>query len=230
MPRRPDPFLVRVKRLFSRLGAVILLLSAINLRAAPNDRPADPGKICAWRSEAIRLEPTNAETYGARGKAWLEQTNYDQALADWNHLAGRGPEEEAVFTCYRADFYARQGQYAKALNEYQKAIELQSTNSSDACASLALFLAACPDPTCRDGAKALAIAQKAFEREKFNMGVICEVGLAAAYAETGDFAKAAEAQKEAIEGWKFEHWSDAGLADMRERLALYQKNSLAIAC
>jgi len=55
--------------------------------------------------------------------------------------------------------------------------------------------AASPDPQCRNGDLAVKFAKKAVEMKKDAKGLLA---LAAAYAESGDFAKAATVQKQAI--------------------------------
>lgn len=63
------------------------------------------------------------------------------------------------------------------------------------CNSMAWFLATSNDPSYRDGSLAVQLAQKASSQLKnaFTVGT-----LAAAYAETGDYAKAVSTQEEAI--------------------------------
>jgi hypothetical protein len=83
----------------------------------------------------------------------------------------------------------------------------------------ALFRAACPEAKYRDGAKALAMAKLAVEKTGKLAAWREFAALAAAYAETGDFDAAVDAQKKAL--------ADATLDKhdrerMEKRLALYQ--------
>lgn len=54
---------------------------------------------------------------------------------------------------------------------------------------LAWLLATCPQPEVRDGARAVELARRACELDRWNSAAIIDT-LAAAYAETGDFAEA----------------------------------------
>jgi tetratricopeptide (TPR) repeat protein len=85
---------------------------------------------------------------------------------------------------------------------------------------LAWFLAACPDPKFRNGTNAVVYAEKAVaatNRKNFS----CLDTLAAAYAETGQFAKAIRIAKEAL---ALPH-HDADESAVTSRLKLYESNS-----
>jgi tetratricopeptide (TPR) repeat protein len=83
----------------------------------------------------------------------------------------------------------------------------------------AWLLATCPEEKIRDGKTAIAAAQKAGELREWK--AITDIkSLAAAYAETGDFEKAIEWQKKAIEMAQGE--SKSGEEEM---LKLYEAKS-----
>jgi tetratricopeptide (TPR) repeat protein len=171
-----------------------------------------------------------AEEEAKRGELAAKEAALDQALADWNHLMSMDPRSEPLLLCLRGDFYARNNQYAKALADYREAVELQPTHK-DPLISLAWFLATCPDPAFRNGTQALAAAKKArdlgqhYDSPPFDGGDLS--GLAAAYAETGDFVQAVKFQKQALQlmvmGLESGEYNGAFVTEMQDRLTLYEQ-------
>jgi len=92
-----------------------------------------------------------------------------------------------------------------------------------ACNSLAWQFATCPDPQARDGASAIAAAEKAVaDTKKTNAKYpIYADTLAAAYAEAGNFEKAVAVEKEAIALLT----DTKAIADYTTRLRLYETNT-----
>lgn len=95
--------------------------------------------------------------------------------------------------------------YPNARECYDKAVSIQ--DDSPYCLSCrAIFLATCPDAGFRDGQMALSDARRAMELVKGTARMTISgkryrhyfQALAAAYAETGDFARAIESQQEAL--------------------------------
>jgi WD40 repeat protein/serine/threonine protein kinase len=85
----------------------------------------------------------------------------------------------------------------RSLKLYCETVEPHATNDADALRRLAWIRAACRYPEVRDGRKAVAFAEQSVALNgRKNAGLISI--LAAAYAETGNFSKAIELQKEAM--------------------------------
>ena len=161
-----------------------------------------------------------AEEEAKRGELAAKEAALDKALADWNHLISM----DVHLLCERGGFYARNNQYAKALADYRKAVELQPT-SKYTLLEKAWFLATCPDPGYRDGPQALAAANKAitmglgYDSEWFDLSC-----LAAAYAETGDFAQAVKFQKQALQKLGEEDKQNGALiSETQDWLTLYER-------
>jgi tetratricopeptide (TPR) repeat protein len=83
---------------------------------------------------------------------------------------------------------------------------------------LAWALATCPEASLRDGKRAIALAAAACERDQWKEPSLIAT-LAAAYAESGDFARAVAMQNDAIDNLPV---GDFKLKAFRERLQLYQ--------
>ena len=85
----------------------------------------------------------------------------------------------------------------RSLKLYCEAVEPHATNNADALRRVAWVRATCRYPEVRDGHQAVACAEQAVALNgRSNTGLL--VILAAAYAEAGNFDKAIETQKEAM--------------------------------
>ena len=151
-------------------------------------------KAIADYNEAIRLDPNNATAYSNRGIAWSKKKEYDKAIADYDESIRLEPKY--AFAYYtRADAWRDKKEYDKAIADYNEVIRLDPKDESG-YNRRAWIWATCPDDEYRDGKKAVESATRACEltdwKDVYKLGT-----LAAAYAETGDFAKAVEWQEKA---------------------------------
>ncbi len=177
----------------------------------------DYDKAISDYTNAIELDPKLADAYVnrglayARGKGW-----YDRAISDSTKAIELNPRDALPYN-NRGLAYKGKGQYDRAISDYNKTIEL---NPRDAWTynNLSWLLSTCPDSRYRNGAKALALAQKAVELRKasFTIGA-----LAAAYAEVGNFEEAIKAQERAISLLKI-NADTKELAKAREHLECYK--------
>jgi tetratricopeptide (TPR) repeat protein len=162
--------------------------------------------------EAIRYDPMFAAAYLGRATVYLNRKDYQPAIRDLDTAIGLTPKYAAALT-KRAEAWAARGNPRKALTDLDDAIAADPKFGL-AYREKAWILATCPDDTIRNG-KAARLAQ---ERTKDAGGETWEA-LAAALAETGDFAAAVEWQKKAIADAGYV--SEAGNA-VRERLKVYE--------
>jgi WD40 repeat protein len=116
----------------------------------------------------------------------------------------------------------RANHVAEATAYGEQEVEAGETDAPDAANynSLAWTLATDPDSLRRDGQKAVRLAEKAVATTHRRNASYLDT-LAAAHAETGQFAKAISIQQEAIALAQ----SEQGKRDLASRLKLYEKNS-----
>jgi tetratricopeptide (TPR) repeat protein len=167
-------------------------------------------------AEAIRLKPRAASWYGNRGLIYVEAKKLDEAIADFTTAIDLTGSE--IGYRYRGMAYSRKKDFAKAADDYAKAVELDP-ESALGQNQLAWVLATAPDDKVRDGKRAVEAAKKACELTDHKNGGYLDT-LAAAYAESGQFGEAVEWQEKALKV------GDIPVKDLdgaRKRLELYKQ-------
>jgi tetratricopeptide (TPR) repeat protein len=69
------------------------------------------------------LDPTSAEAYNTRGRAWHCKSDYDKAIADCSHALALDPRLAEAYA-YRGDVRAEKGEYDKALADCNQALAI----------------------------------------------------------------------------------------------------------
>jgi tetratricopeptide (TPR) repeat protein len=145
--------------------------------------------------KVLELEPTFTEARYNLALSFFQMGRLDEAISQCRRVVEQQPGFVPAYNTL-GDALRRKGMAAAAIANYQKAVELQPQFTS-AELSLAWMLATWPEPGIRDGARALALAQKACQSSPGQDPQALRV-LAAAYAETGRFADALAAAKQAL--------------------------------
>ncbi|MBI3862951.1 MAG: tetratricopeptide repeat protein [Planctomycetia bacterium] len=147
-------------------------------------------------TEAIRNDSVQPSYYNDRGYVWAEKGDHDKAIADYNEAIRLGPGE-AIRFANRGTAWNAKREFEKAIADYNEVIRLDP-KFPNVRRSLALILAACPNPEIRDGKRAIEHATAACQSAAWaDAGDI--FALAAAYAEAGDFKNAVMWQKYAVD-------------------------------
>jgi tetratricopeptide (TPR) repeat protein/serine/threonine protein kinase len=122
---------------------------------------------------------------------------YANALNSYRQLPVTGTPDDAYVFWGLGGSYGGLKQYEAAIESYQLSIKADP-NYTPAYSKLAFLYGTCPETAYRHGRKAVELARKACELTN-NEGDVCIAVLAAAYAEAGDFSRAVECQKRAME-------------------------------
>ncbi len=151
-------------------------------------------KAIADFTEAIRLDPKYAAAFTFRASAWGYKNEYDKAIADYTEAIRLDPKYAAAFT-FRAFAWDQKKEYDKAIADYNEVIRLDPKNAAayDSLASIWVF---CPEKMFRNGNKAVEFATSACKLSDWKEPNYLFT-LAAAYAEAGEFEKAADCQSKA---------------------------------
>ena len=167
------------------------------------------------------MAPDLWPAYANRGLLHIEDKQWNLALQDLNQAIRIYPYHPGT-VMNRATVYRMQRNYQLQLVNLENALKLRPNRSLRATiyGSLSWLRATCPDPTYRDGAKAVADAKRACDLSGWKNAAFVD-DLAAAYAESGDFAAAVRYQQQALQ---LAQSARPGLAaGMSERLRLYQR-------
>lgn len=164
-----------------------------------------------------------ALTYQYRGRAYQwYKSDHPKAIADFTEALRLDPKMEMVYY-RRGQAYSASKQYAKAADDFEAALVRDPDYPNLLCA-YAWQLATCPEASSRDGKKALELARRGNERFNFTLAEHVET-LAAACAETGEFAEAVQWQKKALKLRALNAEGQKVRRTMQERLKRYEANA-----
>lgn len=167
-------------------------------------------------TQLITLEP-EAMYFNDRGNARRSTGEYDRALQDYDEALRRDPKEP-IYYYNRAAVWEDKWNLSRAIQDYEAAYRLRPTEV-DYVRSLAHLLAAAPDAKDRDGKRAVELATQACELTGWIKGTELDT-LASAFAEVGDFEKAVQHEKKALEDKQADA---ASTKSYSERLKLYEQ-------
>jgi tetratricopeptide (TPR) repeat protein len=145
--------------------------------------------------KALEIKPDFAEAHKTLGDTLLQIGRVDEAIVHYRKAVELRPGLVEVYNNL-GNAFCRKRMTAEAMAYYQKAIELQP-QFIPAQRNLAWMLATWPEPSVRNGSKAVALAGKANELLKGQDSRILRT-LAAAYAEAGRFPEAVLTAKQAL--------------------------------
>lgn len=164
--------------------------------------------------EAIRLQPEDAGFHTSRGHARFQLRQFPQALEDYE-LALQLDPDNPEYLANRGEAMRSVGQWEQAAADFGRAIKL-APQYGRAYQSVAWLMATCPDQAYRNAELAVRAARKSIELDGDQDYIVLDT-LAAAYANNGEFDKAQNALRRAIELAPPDN-----AAPLRERLELYR--------
>jgi tetratricopeptide (TPR) repeat protein len=145
---------------------------------------------------SLRIEPRQAEIQSCLGVSFLEMGRMNEAMAHLQTALEIEPKfGDAHYNL--GNTYLQIGQAKEALFHYTKALEIDP-NDTQTLNNMAWILATWPDALTRDGAKAVALAERADSLTRGASQMISAT-LAAAYAEAGRFAEALKTGQRALQ-------------------------------
>jgi tetratricopeptide (TPR) repeat protein len=171
-------------------------------------------------NEALRLSPYSAPTHLELGKLRLRQGRLDKALPHLHQAAALSPQ------AVRNRLYLAQGLYMsdrteEALTEYATATTLAPRWQEEVILEASRFLAHQPSRVA-DARSAVEVAEQACQATQYRQPIYLDT-LAIAYAEVGDFTRAATMARKAIQ--LLEPVKPDLAAQVKKRLEAYEKGS-----
>jgi tetratricopeptide (TPR) repeat protein len=146
--------------------------------------------------DALRMEPENPSIWVSRGNEWRRHLKLDDALADFTQAIQLNPKYAPAYVA-RGNTWKQRRVFDRAIGEFSELIRIDPQNAL-AHQTLARILATCHEASFRNGKWAMDEATQACELTHWE-DPDCLDTIAAAYAETGDFASAVKWQTQAIE-------------------------------
>lgn len=169
--------------------------------------------------KAAQIDPRSAEARNNIGRVLASKGHLEDAIPYFEKAVEIDPGLADAHQFLGAALYYARGQVQQALLHWRAALRLQP-DYLPALNEVAHVLAACPDASARNGAEAVALAERAVRLSGGRAAIYLDT-LAAAYAEAGRFDDAIETARRGLEIAGSQNQSELkdGLA---ARLALYQ--------
>ena len=176
--------------------------------------------IREWR-KAIELNPNYAQAYNDLGTEFARTGRADEALEAWQHATAANPAfAPAQFNLGNALDARGKGKLALAAWRSGLAVD---PNHAPTLRRAAWLLATDRDASLRNGAEAVALAERAARLTGSQDASVLD-GLAAAYAEAGRFAEAVEAAHRAERLAAQQGKADLA-AEIKARVVLYERKA-----
>ena len=155
------------------------------------------------------------------GTTLFKKGDVNGAIEEWQKVLSVQPGDPETLTNIGNAFALKQ-MLVEAIQHYENALQ-SDPESERASNNLAWILSTAPDPSFRDGAKAVELAKNA-NRISNNKNPFYIRTLATAYAEAGQFDAAIETASRAAEEADAQEQHDFA-AQIREEMSLYQRHT-----
>jgi tetratricopeptide (TPR) repeat protein len=183
-------------------------------------------KAIPYLEAATKLLPDSARDKKAQvdynlGCAFQEQRKTDDAITYYQKAVDIRPDYTDAENNL-ANAFIQKGLFAKALATYEQALKM-NPGSILVRNNMAWQLATCPDPSFRDGGRAVTLCEEAQRMSDDNNAFVLHT-LAAAYAQNHQFDKAIETANRAL-ALAVEKTNSRLEAALRQEIALYRRGS-----
>ncbi|MDB6028503.1 MAG: Tetratricopeptide repeat protein [Verrucomicrobiales bacterium] len=146
--------------------------------------------------DVLKKNPRSWMAHNTLGVELLQQERFDEALPHFQETLKIKPDH-AMAHCNVGDVMTRRGDFRTAIAEFREAFKYD-TNLIQAMQPLVWLEATHRNPSMRNGPEAVRVGEQAALVTNGENPIVLDA-LAAAYAETGQFDKAIETTKKAIE-------------------------------
>jgi len=170
---------------------------------------------------ALQIDYNRAAVHSSLGVALLENGRAEESLAHLQTAIALDPHDaDAHYNLGNA--FLAMGRAREAVAQYQQALDI-NPDDTETMNNMAWILATSPDPIIRDGAKAVALAERAVSlTENKEQRVVAT--LAAAYAEMGRFPEAVTTGQRAVH-LALKEGNQARADAIRSQVALYESGA-----
>jgi protein O-mannosyl-transferase len=179
----------------------------------------EPAAAIEHLQKAVEIDPWYAAANYDLAGLLVAQGQAVQAVPHLQRTLEMKPDHDGAHHSLAAILY-QQGNAADAVRHWREAVRLKPGNS-EYLSDLALVLATSPDREVRNGVEAVDLAKRAVDVSKGKASANTVAILAAAYAETGNFAQAVATARQASELAIAQH-QDALAEQLNDRIKLYQ--------
>ena len=170
---------------------------------------------------ALEIRPDGAEDHNNLAGVLWQQRRVGEAIEHYHKALELRPDYALAHHNF-GKLLQQEGQVQEAIAHYQKALEIQPDLAA-ARGSLAWVFATSPEASLRDGARAVELAQEAL-RVSGDSNPMLVATLAAAYAQAGQFPRAIETARRALESATAQNRT-ALAKRVQAQIALYQTGS-----
>ena len=182
------------------------------------------GEAIIHFQKALQINPGYAEACFNFGNALLQTGKVDEAIAHYQMALQIKPDYAKARNNLGYALFQK-GQVDEAINQFQKALGIRPglVEAQSGLAHIAWVLATSPDPSVRNGPKAVELAQET-DRVSGGKNPVTAGTLAAAYAEAGQFPEAITTAQHALQLAASQN-NTALVAALEAQLKLYQAGS-----